>query len=162
MDEFESALGRLLPRLRRFAYGLTRESADADDLVQRTAERALRARHQWQPGTSLDAWTYRIMRNLWIDTARSRQREDRVMARDEEGYDRGIAGGAEGKAELHFLMRAMDRLPDEQREAVALVLIEGLSYAEAAEILEVPAGTLTSRLVRGRQALARMLTGNEP
>jgi RNA polymerase sigma-70 factor (ECF subfamily) len=159
LDEFESALAKLLPRLRRFAHGLTRNPADADDLTQRTAERALRARGQWQPGTNLNAWAYRIMRNLWIDTARSRQRHDKVMAPEEEGRGIGAAPEAEAKAELHFLMRALDRLPDEQREAVVLVMIEGLSYAEAAEVLEVPAGTLTSRLVRGRQALAHMLGG---
>ena len=160
MDEFERALASLLPRLRRFAHGLTRDRADADDLTQRTAERALKARAQWQPGTNFDAWAYRIMRNLWIDTVRGRQRRDKWIAPEEEGTDVGITGDAETQAELHFLMRAMDRLPDEQREAVALVMIEGLSYADAAEVLEVPAGTLTSRLVRGRQALAKMLGGD--
>jgi RNA polymerase sigma-70 factor (ECF subfamily) len=158
LDEFERALARLLPRLRRFAHGLTRNPADADDLTQLTAERALRSRDQWQSGTNFDAWAYRIMRNLWIDTTRSRQRRDKVIAPEEEGRDIGAPAEAEGKAELHFLMRAMDRLPDEQREAVALVMIEGLSYAEAAEVLELPQGTLTSRLVRGRQALARILS----
>lgn len=157
MDEFEASLSALLPRLRRFAHGLTRDPADADDLVQQTAERALRSRGQWQPGTSLDAWTYRIMRNLWIDTARSRHRRDKVLAPPEAGEGVGVPPEAEGRAELVFLMRALDRLPDEQREAVALVMIEGLSYAEAAAVLEVPVGTLTSRLVRGRQALAAML-----
>lgn len=157
MDDFETALAALLPRLRRFAHGLARDTADADDLTQQTAERALKARDQWQPGTSLQAWTYRIMRNLWIDTGRSRQRRDAVLAPEELGETVGVSGEAEGRAELHFLMRAMDRLPDEQREAVALVMIEGLAYAEAAELLEVPIGTLTSRLVRGRQALAAML-----
>jgi RNA polymerase sigma factor (sigma-70 family) len=159
LDEFEDALSSVLPRLRRFAHGLTRDPADADDLTQRTAERALRARGQWQAGTNFDAWAYRIMRNLWIDTVRSRKRRDKVIATAEEGRDVGVAAEAEGKAELHFLMRALERLPDEQREAVALVMIEGLSYAEAAEVLEIPAGTLTSRLVRGRQALARILSG---
>jgi len=160
LDEFEDALSRVLPRLRRFAHGLTRNPADADDLTQRTAERALRARGQWQAGTNFDAWAYRSMRNLWIDTVRSRKRRDKVIAPAEEGRDVGVAAEAEGKAELHFLMRALERLPDEQREAVALVMIEGLSYAEAAEVLEIPAGTLTSRLVRGRQALARILSGD--
>ena len=160
MDDFESALATMLPRLRRFAHGLTRNPADADDLTQRTAERALRARDQWQRGTNFDAWAYRIMRNLWIDTTRSRQRHDMVIAPEEDGLEVGIESDAEGNAERLFLMRALDRLPDEQREAVVLVMIEGLSYAEAAELLEVPAGTLTSRLVRGRQALARMLSGD--
>ena len=85
MDEFEASLSGLMPRLRRFAHGLARDPADADDLTQQTAERALRSRAQWQPGTSLAAWTYRIMRNLWIDTARSRQRRDKVLAPAEAG-----------------------------------------------------------------------------
>jgi RNA polymerase sigma-70 factor (ECF subfamily) len=157
LDEFEAALTSLLPRLRRFAHGLVRNAADADDLTQRTAERALRSRDQWQPGTNLDAWVYRIMRNLWIDTTRSRQRRNKVFAPEEQGERVGASGDAEARVELHFLMRAMDRLPDEQREAVALVMIEGLAYAQAAEVLEVPIGTLTSRLVRGRQALVQML-----
>ncbi len=159
MDDFEASLSALLPRLRRFAHGLTRDPADADDLTQATIERALKSRGQWQAGTRLDAWAYRIMRNLWIDTTRSRQRRDKVLAPAELGENIGAPSEAEGRAELHFLMRAMDRLPDDQREAVALVMIEGLAYREAADVLDVPIGTLTSRLVRGRQALVEMLEG---
>ena len=75
LSPFEDELVALLPRLRRFAHGLSRTAADADDLTQATIERALRSKAQWQPGTRLDSWTYRIMRNLWIDTARSRSRK---------------------------------------------------------------------------------------
>lgn len=157
MDEVERALASLLPRLRRFAHGLARNRADADDLTQAAAERILKARAQWRPGTSFDAWAYRILRNLWIDTARSRQRHDAVLAPEEQGLSVGAEGDAEANVERGYLMRAMGRLPDEQREAVALVMIEGLAYAEAAEVLEIPIGTLTSRLVRGRQALMAML-----
>ncbi len=157
MDEIERRLASLLPRLRRFAHGLARNVADADDLTQATAERILRSRDRWQAGTNFDAWAYRIMRNLWIDTARSGQRHAKVLAPEEEGEAIGASGDAEEAVERRYLMRAMGRLPDEQREAVALVMIEGLSYAEAADVLEIPAGTLTSRLVRGRQALVRML-----
>lgn len=157
MEEVERALTRMLPRLRRFAHGLARNAADADDLTQAAAERILKSRAQWQPGTSFDAWAYRILRNLWIDTARSRQRHEARLAPEEDGLTVGMDGGAEAQVELTYLMRAMARLPDEQREAVALVMIEGLAYAEAAAVLEVPVGTLTSRLVRGRQALMAML-----
>lgn len=157
MDEVERLLASLLPRLRRFAHGLTRNAADADDLVQAAAERMLKARDQWQPGTHFDAWAYRVLRNLWIDTTRARQRRDTVLAPEEQGLAVGVAGEAESSVELRYLMRAMDRLPDEQRTAVALVMIEGLAYADAAEVLEIPIGTLTSRLVRGRQALMKML-----
>ena len=157
MDEVERALASLLPRLRRFAFGLARDHAEADDLTQAAAERILKSRAQWRPGTNFDAWSYRILRNLWIDTARGRKRREAVLAPEEQGLAVGVAGEAEGNVELAFLMRAMGRLPDEQREAVALVMIEGLAYAEAAEVLDIPIGTLTSRLVRGRQALMAML-----
>lgn len=157
MDEIERALASMLPRLRRFAHGLARDRADADDLTQAAAERILKSRAQWRPGTSFDAWAYRILRNLWIDTTRSRRRHDAVLAPEEQGLSVGAAGEAEANVELGYLMRAMGRLPEEQREAVALVMIEGLAYAEAAEVLDIPIGTLTSRLVRGRQALMAML-----
>ncbi len=157
MDEVERQLASLLPRLRRFAHGLARNAADADDLAQAAAERILKSRAQWRPGTSFDSWAYRILRNLWIDTARSRQRREKVLVPEELGLSVGVSGDAEANVELAYLMRVMDRLPDEQREAVALVMIEGLAYREAAEVLEIPMGTLTSRLVRGRQALMAMM-----
>jgi RNA polymerase sigma factor (sigma-70 family) len=157
VEEFEAALEAVLPRLRRFAHGLARNPADADDLTQATAERALNARDQFQPGTNFAAWAMRIMRNLWVDTARQRQRRDHLLAPEEEGERIGADGAAEASIELHFLMRAMDRLPDEQREAVALVMIEGLAYREAADVLDIPIGTLTSRLIRGRQALLSII-----
>lgn len=157
MDAFETALIRILPRLRRFAHGLTRDAADADDLTQRAAERALKSRAQWQPGTNFDAWAYRILRNLWIDTARSRQRRDKVIAPAEDAEAVGAPGDAEAAAERLFLMRAMDRLPDEQREVVALILIEGFGYREAAAMLDIPMGTVASRLVRGRTALLELV-----
>ncbi|MEG3085592.1 sigma-70 family RNA polymerase sigma factor [Sphingomonas sp. PB2P12] len=157
LDAFERELASVMPRLRRFAHGLSRDATDADDLVQAAAERMLRSRTQLQPGTSLVAWAYRITRNLWIDTARARQRQTKILAPEEQGLGVGMAGAAEAMVELTYLMRAMGRLPDEQREAVALVMLEGLGYAEAAAVLGIPAGTLTSRLVRGRQALLTML-----
>ncbi|GLV29997.1 DNA-directed RNA polymerase sigma-70 factor [Sphingobium sp. TomTYG75] len=156
---FENDLLAILPRLRRFAVSLSRDRADADDLCQAALERGLRARQQWQPGTRLDSWMYRIMRNLWIDEGRSRQRAVRTFAPEEAGEHVGYAG--DQHVEAHVMLsdvdRAMQALPDEQREAIALVLVEGLSYKEAAEILGVPMGTLTSRLVRGRGALIELL-----
>jgi len=86
---FDDQLASLLPRLRRFAHSLARDSADADDLTQATIERALKSRDQWQPGTRLDSWAYRIMRNLWIDTARARSRKSAREAPEEEGLNIG-------------------------------------------------------------------------
>jgi RNA polymerase sigma-70 factor (ECF subfamily) len=156
---FEDQLAALLPRLRRFAHALSRHAADADDLTQATVERALRSKSQWQPGTRLDSWSYRIMRNLWIDTARARTRKVRMEAPPEEaelvGDDPRQAMDA--AVDLKRIMAAMDRLPDDQREVVALILIEGFGYREVCEILNLPMGTVSSRLVRGRNRLLAMV-----
>ncbi|RYY42198.1 MAG: sigma-70 family RNA polymerase sigma factor [Sphingomonadales bacterium] len=159
MGVFEDALLDVLPRLRRFARALTRDAADADDLTQAAIEKALKARQQWQPGTRMDSWMYRIMRNAWIDTARARKRAAETFLPEEASANVADSGASAIEAHVEFgeLSAAMHDLPDEQREAVALVLIEGLAYKEAAEILEIPMGTLTSRLVRGRQALIARL-----
>ena len=156
---FEDQLGALLPRLRRFAHALSRDSSDADDLMQATFERALRSKAQWQPGTRLDSWAYRIMRNLWIDTARARSRKARMEAPPEEadavGEDPRPAMDA--ALDLKRMMSAMELLPDEQREVVALILIEGFGYREVCEMLDLPMGTVSSRLVRGRNRLLAMV-----
>lgn len=156
---FERDLLAILPRLRRFAASLSHDRADGDDLCQAALEKGLRARDQWQPGTRLDSWMYRIMRNLWIDEGRARQRAARTFAPEEAGADVGYAGdkAVEQAMTLSDVDRAMQALPPEQREAIALVLVEGLSYKEAAAILNIPMGTLTSRLVRRRGALIELL-----
>jgi RNA polymerase sigma-70 factor, ECF subfamily len=147
----------LLPRLRRFARTLTRTAHDADDLVQITVERALTRLEQWRPDTRLESWMFGIMKNAWIDEMRARARRDRMFAPEEAGEN---VGDSASDAHLHALtlQDAMARLPEEQRLAVGLVLVEGLSYKEAAEIMEVPVGTLTSRLARGREALEGLLS----
>ena len=150
---FEDDLVALIPRLRRFAHSLSRSPTDADDLTQATIERALRSRDQWQSGTRLDSWLYRIMRNLWIDTARSRTRKERFEASPEEAQAVGHDGAIETSAELAEVMAAMQALPDEQREVVSLILVEGFGYRETAELLDLPIGTVSSRLVRGRNML---------
>ena len=157
--QFGDKLVALLPQMRRFARGLTGNAADGDDLCQATIERALKSAAQWQEGTRLDAWMYRIMRNLWIDEHRARARRGPVLPPEDPAFDRPDAGDAqiEARLELGNIGRALDRLPDEQREAVLLVLVEGLAYKEAAEVIGCPMGTLTSRLVRGREALLRMV-----
>ncbi len=158
-NEFADALGAMLPRLRRFAFALSRHPADADDLAALAVERALRNRDQFTPGSRLDSWLFRITRNLWIDEARSRQRKAAWEAPPEEGEKQGFDGAAaiERSAELAKVMAAMSALPDEQREVVALIMIEGLGYREAAEMLGLPIGTVSSRLVRGRNALLASL-----
>lgn len=161
MDPFQRELIALLPRLRRLARALARDAADADDLTQVTVERALQRRDQWRPETSLPAWTFRIMKNAWIDEVRARGRRGRLFAPEESGEHTPDASIAplELRLEAAAVERAMGMLPEDQRLAVALVLVDGLSYREAAEIMETPMGTLTSRLVRGRAALQAMLDG---
>jgi RNA polymerase sigma factor (sigma-70 family) len=164
LNGLEREIVDLLPRLRRFARVLARAPADADDLVQLTVERALTRAAQWRPGTKLDSWMFRIMKNAWIDEARARSRRGGLFAPAEEGDQVGEDGAAAMEARLAAaeVERAMARLPNDQRLAVALVLVEGLSYQEAAMVLEIPAGTLTSRLVRGRMALLAQLEEVQP
>lgn len=159
MSDIRREIVGLLPRLRRLAWVIARDAADSDDLLQRTIERALERSTGWQSGTRLDLWMFRIMKNLWIDEIRSRNRWSRVVEPMVEGREIGDGGAAEDDildmTELARLRSLVEELPDEQRLAVKLVLLGGHSYAEAAEILEVPDGTLTSRLARGRAALLR-------
>ena len=151
----------MLPRLRRFAIGLAGHPADGDDLCQVTIERALTRREQFAEGTRLDSWMYRIMRNAWIDESRARARRSETFVDEEEGASVGGEGAQEAVVALSDIDRAMQRLPEEQREAVLLVMVEGYSYKEAAEIVGCPVGTLNSRLVRGRDALMNLMEDEE-
>ena len=155
-----SQIVALLPRLRRFARTITRHREDADDLVQAALERALRRLDQWQPGTRLDSWMFMIVKNAWIDEVRARARRDAVLLPEEAGENVGEPRG-DGVADRHQLRldveRAMAQLNDDQRMAVGLVLVEGLPYREAAEVLGIPVGTLTSRLARARDTLQALL-----
>jgi RNA polymerase sigma factor (sigma-70 family) len=160
-DPVRRELLALLPRLRRFARALTRNPDEADDLVQNAVERALRNLAAWTPGTRLDSWMFRIMKNAWIDEVRSRSVRDRVMAPEESGLAVGTGGAAEMETHLEAqaARAAMEALPEEQRLVLALVLVEGFSYRETAEMLDVPIGTVTSRLARGRAAIEARLGG---
>jgi len=152
----------LLPRLRRFALALSGRSADADDLVQDTVERALRNLDRFTPGTRLDSWMFRIAQNLWIDRLRANKVRAGTVNLD-DAPDASVDGvrAAEAHALLSATLRALEELPQEQREVVALVLIDGMPYREAAEVLDVPIGTVTSRLARARDSLAARVLGGD-
>lgn len=156
---FREALVALLPRLRRLARMFTRSIADADDLVQLTLERALLRWQQWRPEQRLESWVYAIMRNAWFDELRARRRHGEVPL-DEIAEVLAVPEEQAGPLDSIDVERALAALPEEQRAAVLLVLVEGLAYREAAEVLAVPIGTLTSRLARGRMALAAALEGD--
>jgi RNA polymerase sigma-70 factor (ECF subfamily) len=155
---FGDQLIAVLPRLRRFARGLSGSVADADDLVQAACERALARQHQFQEGTRFDSWMFRIVQTIWIDQVRSRdvRKEDGDIAEDRLGSDEP-ARRVEARLALDEVRRALDRLPPDQRTALLLVTVEGLSYKEAAEVVQVPVGTIMSRLARARIALQLQL-----
>jgi RNA polymerase sigma-70 factor, ECF subfamily len=154
VELFRDEIIALLPRLRRFARTITRNPHDADDLVQVTVERALLKFEQWEDEAKLESWVFGIMRNAWIDEVRVRARRDRTFAPAEAGEN---VGARTTDQESIALQSALAQLPEEQRMAIGLVLIEGFSYKEAAQVLDIPIGTLTSRLARGRDALAAIL-----
>ena len=155
---FGDQLIAVLPRLRRFARGLTGSAVEADDLVQAACERALARQHQFQEGTRFDSWMFRIVQTIWIDQIRSRdvRKEDGDIAEERLGLGRA---GAPGRSRLALgeVRRAVDRLPPDQRAALLLVTVDGLSYKEAAEVVRVPVGTIMSRLARARIALQLQL-----
>lgn len=163
---FDDAVRRemvaLLPRLRRFACALTGSMEEGDDLVQQTCERAIRNIARWQAGTRLDSWMFRIAQNLHLNRIRDgRIRERHTGDGDTSGIpDPTAERVAESRIILEHVRRKIAELPVEQGVAVLLVCVEGLSYREAAEVMEVPVGTVMSRLGRARAALRESMGGN--
>lgn len=159
LGELRSGLTMLLPRLRRFGAALTGSNDEGDDIVHAAIERALSKSGQWQPGTRLDSWMFKIMQNIWKDRRR-RQRTDREkQALELAGSDMAVDGQRVTETSL-MLTRAREqfsRLSDDHRMVLALVVIDGHSYQEAADILEIPVGTLMSRLYRARETLREMI-----
>lgn len=154
---FANDLVALLPRLRRFARALTGAQDRADDLVQAACERALRAEARFVPGSRLDAWMFQIIRNLWIDGLRSGKASGGAHVPIEEAEEISDGDG-KSRVESSLLLRKVREviatLPAEQREVVALVCVEEMTYREAAEYLDVPIGTVMSRLARARRKIA--------
>jgi RNA polymerase sigma-70 factor, ECF subfamily len=153
-DGLSSELPALLPRLWRFALRLAGDRHDAEDLVQRACVRALERRHQLQPGTSTLSWLFSIVHSVWLNEVRARQiRSHGSMHWSEELAD-SVADPAASNPEMNTLhsqiVNAVERLPDAQRAVMLLVAVEGLSYREAATALDVPIGTVMSRLARAR------------
>lgn len=159
--DFRNAVIAALPRLRRFCQGLAGNAQDGDDLMQATVERALSRANQFETGTRIDSWMFRIAQNLRIDAARSTQRRGQQVPIEDLPDTIGEDGRTtlENRSDLVAANRALQAVPDEQRAAFLLVVVEGLSYREAAEVLEVPVGTIMSRLARARgrieQAIGR-------
>lgn len=154
----------LLPKLRRFAFGLTTNLDDADDLVQSACLRALSRKEQWEQGTRLDSWLYRIIQNLFIDEVRRRKIRGDTLSPEFIGAipDPNAHRRIEIGERLTEVARVLSQLPEDQREVLMLITVSGLSYQEAADNLSVPVGTVMSRLSRARRRIHELLRSDEP
>ncbi len=155
------AMVALQPRLRRFAFGLVGSMDEADELVQMAYERAISHIAQWQPGTRLDSWMFRIVHTIRIN----RYHADRVRGGNATPVDPDTLqdDGAERRLESSLTLQSVRgfiaALPEDQKAALLLVAVEGLSYKEASDALGVPIGTLTSRIARARTTLKQLVDG---
>jgi RNA polymerase sigma-70 factor (ECF subfamily) len=152
---FAANVAAEIPRLRRFARVLIRPAEAADDLVQETVLRAIGARDQFTPGTNLRAWLFVILRNARNAELRRLRRLSSLD--DEAGQSIPVSGGQEERHAMSDVAAAFLRLPAAQREALWLVVVEGMDYAGAAAVLRIPVGTVRSRLSRAREALRAAL-----
>ena len=161
MEDFHDKLVALLPRLRRFAIGLTGNVSDGDDLLQSAIERALKSQASFRPELSFNSWMFKITQNLWIDQKRSEARRGTSID-IEETYDLVGEDGRTKMEQRHMtqkVLHAINELPEAQRLAVSYVLVDGRTYKEAASVLGVPVGTVMSRLARARKILMDQLLG---
>ena len=157
--QIEKEIIALLPRLRRFARTLTGSGAAADDLAQATVERAITHLDKWQPGTRLDSWMYRIAHNLWRNEMRNEAgrgaKHGQILGTAERATDGERAAVA--RIEFAAVSAAIAALPEEQRTALLLVAVEGLSYKEAADVTGATVAALTSRIARARETLKQAI-----
>lgn len=153
-----AAIAAEMPRLRRYARALMRDAVAADDLVQDCLVRALANKSSWREDASPRKWLFTILHNLHIDGARRRKRQPRQVDLDSADADRHLSGEYDASGMLD-IEDALARLSVEQRQALLLVALEGLSYAETADVLGVPIGTVMSRIARGRERLRQTLYG---
>src|SRR3982074_834940 len=157
MSDFARLLEAEIPRLRRYARALTRDVSRADDLVQSCLTRAVAKQHLWQPGTDLRAWLFTILHNQHVNDVRRSVREGINVAVEEMAPMLTVQSNAVAVLQLRDLERAIGQLPQEQRQVILLVGLEGMRYEEVAAILGVPVGTVRSRLSRGRDQLRRLM-----
>jgi RNA polymerase sigma-70 factor (ECF subfamily) len=163
LHQFLDELEACVPALRRYARALTRNADRADDLVQDCLERAIRKRRLWAPTGSLQGWLFRILLNIHRNEARHQRRRGGEISIDSLLVEPAVPAPQPGRIALAEMARAVDALPEDQRQALLLVVLGGASYQDAATSLGIPAGTLMSRLSRARAALRTMTgTADEP
>jgi RNA polymerase sigma-70 factor (ECF subfamily) len=161
MSDFARLLQNEIPRLRRYARALTRDAARADDLVQSCLARAIAKEHLWEPGTDLRAWLFTILHNQNVNEVRRSVREGVAVAMEDVAPVLTVAPRAVASLQLRDLERAIRLLPEEQRQVILLVGLEGMRYEEVAAVLDIPIGTVRSRLSRGREMLRRLMDMKE-
>jgi RNA polymerase sigma-70 factor (ECF subfamily) len=161
MSDFARLLQNEIPRLRRYARALTRDAARADDLVQSCLVRAIDKEHLWEPGTDLRAWLFTILHNQNVNDVRRSVREGIAVAVDDVASVLTVDPRAGASLQLRDLERAIRLLPEEQRQVILLVGLEGMRYEEVAAVLDIPVGTVRSRLSRGREMLRRLMDVKE-
>lgn len=162
MDGFLQELERWTPNLRRYARALTRHAEQADDLVQDCLERALSRRHLWNEDGNTRAWLFTIMHNIHANDTRRRATRPASVPIDERDENYASPAAQHSRMAGLELMAAMERLPEEQRQAILLVALEGMSYGEVAETVGVAQGTVMSRLSRGRERLRQLMEEGPP
>lgn len=157
MSEFQDQLKQCLPDLWRYAYALTRDRHAADDLVQDCAERALKKQKLWLQTGALKPWLMKMLLNIYRNQLRSKSRRPQLVPIDGMHHDPAAPEALDQRLELSQTARAIEKLPEEQRQALLLVVLGGVSYKQAAAALNVPVGTLMSRLGRARSKLRVIL-----
>lgn len=163
--ELANLLPQMLPRLWAFALRISGDQHDAEDLVQRACVRALERAHQLQPGTSPLSWMFSIVQSIWINEVRARNVRSRSGMEWDDAFLETISDPNTRTPEQNAMdgqiVSAVQRLPEAQRAVMLLVAVEGFSYSEAAEILNVPLGTVMSRLSRARQAIGALFSDRD-
>jgi RNA polymerase sigma-70 factor (ECF subfamily) len=161
MSEFHQLIEQQIPRLRRYARALTRNRERADDLVQDTIARALIKEQFWQTGTNLRAWLFTIMHNQNVNNIRRDARDAGIVGMDQISTAPSAATDPTASRQIFELERALGELALDQRQVILLVGLEGMSYEDTAQILNIPIGTVRSRLSRGREGLRKLLDKEE-
>jgi RNA polymerase sigma-70 factor (ECF subfamily) len=159
MNEFGRLLESEIPRMRRYARALTRNTAKSDDLVQSSLVRALEKQHLWEPGSNLRAWLFTILHNQHVNDVRHSLRQGSLRPVEDAEPVWSVEPVADASLQLRDLQRAISTLSHEQREVLLLVGLEGMRYEQVANILDIPVGTVRSRLSRARTTLRLLMDG---
>jgi RNA polymerase sigma-70 factor (ECF subfamily) len=157
MTDIKKQIEAQIPRLWRYALALTRNQLEAEELVQDCLARALSRTHLWEDGTNLRAWLFAILHNQYVNRVRSAAHQGKTVGLQEDEPLLTRAAAQDGGLELRDLHRALGQVPDSQRIVILLVGLEGMRYQAIADLLNIPVGTVRSRLSRGRAELRRLM-----